>query len=76
MKLNRKTLNNQRNKKIFKIIRESINKYLLIIQEYVIKNYIICMNKKNILLTFKFVENVINFVFRKIDSSADLLKNC
>ena len=33
------------------------------------------MNKKNMSLTFKFVENVINFVFREINSDATSLEN-
>ena len=76
MRLNQKTLNNRRNEKAFKITRESINKRLTTAQKRTIKNYIICMNEKNILLTFKLVENVVNFVFRKADSDAVFLKRC
>ena len=75
MKLNQKILNNRWNEKTFKIIRESINKRLITAQERAIKNYIIRINKKNISLTFKFVENVVNFVFRKINSDATSLKS-
>ena len=76
MRLNQKTLNNRWNEKIFKIIRESINKRLITVQERAIKNYIIRMNEKNMSLTFKLVENVVNFVFCKVDPDAVLLRNC
>ena len=76
MKLNQKTLNNRWNEKTFKIIRESINKRLTTAQERAIKNYIIRMNEKNMSLTFKFVENVVNFVLRETDLNAASLKRC
>ena len=76
MRLNQKTLNNQWNEKAFKIIRESINKRLITAQERAIKNYIIRMNEKNMSLTLKFVENVVNFVLREADSNATPLKRC
>ena len=75
IKLNQKILNNRWNEKTFKITRESINKRLTTAQKRAIKNYIMRMNKKNMLLTFKFVENVVNFVLRKTDSNAIFLKN-
>ena len=75
IRLNQKTLNNRWNEKTFKIIRENINKHLITAQERAIKNYIIRMNKKNILLTFKLVKNVVDFVLREIDSNAILLRN-
>ena len=76
MRLNQKTLNNRWNEKIFKIIRKSINKCLITAQKRVIKNYLIRMNEKNMLLTFKLIENVVNFVFREANLDATLLKRC
>ena len=75
MKLNQKTLNNRWNEKTFKIIRENINKRLITAQKRAIKNYIMRMNKKNMSLTFKFVENVVNFVLNEINSDVTSLKN-
>ena len=76
MRLNHKILNNRWNEKSSKFIRESINKRLNIAQERAIKNYIMRMNKKNMSLTLKLVENVVNFMFREIDSDAASLKSC
>ena len=74
IRLNQKTLNNRWNQKAFKIIRENINKRLIIAQERAIRNYIIRINEKNMLLTLKLIENIINFVFREVDSDAAFLE--
>ena len=76
MGLNQKTLNNRWNGKASKTTRESTNKRLTTAQERAIKDYIMRMNKKNMSLTLRFVENVVNFVFRKNDSDAAFLESC
>ena len=76
IRLNQKTLNNRWNEKTFKIISESINKRLTTAQKRAIRNYIILINKKNMSLTFKLIENVINCMLREADSDAAFLKNC
>ena len=70
-----KTLNNRWNEKAFKITRESVNKRLITAQERAIRNYFIRMNEKNMSLTLKLVENVVNFVFHEADLDAALLGN-
>ena len=70
----RSTLQNWWNEKAFKFTREIVNKRLSIVQERAIKNYIIRMNEKNLSLTFKFVENVVNYVLREAHSNAIFVK--
>ena len=60
--ISRSTLQDRENEKTSKFIRESINKCLTTTQERAIKNYIIRINKKNILLTLKFIEDVVNYM--------------
>ena len=74
IKLNHKTLNNWWNEKASKFIQENINKRLFIAQERAIKNYIIRMNAKNMSLTLKLIEEIINFVLRETDLNATFVR--
>ena len=76
MRLNHKTLNNRWNEKTSKFIRKNINKRLFTAQKRAIKNYIIRMNAKNMSLTLKLIEKIVNFVFCKADSNATSLEKC
>ena len=67
-------LQNRWNEKAFKFIREVVNKRLFTAQERAIKNYIIRMNEKNLSLTFKLVENAVNYVFRETHLNAAFVK--
>ena len=66
----RSTLQNRWNGKASKSTREAANKRLSTAQERAIKDYIIRMNEKNLSLTFKFVENAVNYVLREAHSNA------
>ena len=74
LKIPRRALQNRWNEKASKSTRESINKRLFTAQERAIKNYIIRMNAKNMSLTLKLIEEVVNFVLREADSNATSVK--
>ena len=66
-KISKRTFQNWWNEKALKFTRESINKRLFTAQERVIKNYIIYINAKNMLLTLKLIDEIVNFVLREAD---------
>ena len=68
--ISRFILQDRWNGKALKFIRKSIYKRLATVQERAIKDFIIRINEKNISLTFRLVENVINYMFREADSNA------
>ena len=55
---------------------ESTNKLLNTAQERAIKDHIMRMDKKNMSLMFRFVEDAANFVFRETDSDVAFLGSC
>ena len=74
LKIPRRTLQNRWNEKVSKSTRESINKHLFTAQKRAIKNYIIRMNAKNMSLTFKLIEETVNFVLRETDSNTTFVR--